>query len=381
MNILISTFGADGGKSGISRYIIKLLEAFNADPRGHRFHVITFEDETDIFCRGENLHPIPMPASLRNPVRCIAWNLTSMASVCRKTKADVLFLPAANRRVAWSVPCPMVGVVHDFSSLHVPGKYDWKRMLYIKRVLPILIRRLDHVVTISSSSKKDIIDFARYGGDITVTPLAADKSQYHPRPKDEEQARVWKQYGFEGPYVLYISRLEHPGKNHVSLIAAFEKVKSSKSIPHKLVLAGSDWNGAEEVHRVAQGCSCADDIIFTGFAKDDILPSLYAGADAFVFPSLYEGFGLPVLEALSCGVPTACSNVSSMPEVAGDAALLFDPKNDGEIATCIDKLLTDRALAARLREDGLKRAEQFSWQATASATLDVLEETAKRKTR
>jgi glycosyltransferase involved in cell wall biosynthesis len=379
MKILVSTFGGDGGKSGISRYILNLLDEFQKLNTDHQFDVITYDDEREIFCPNNRHHAITLPSSLRSPLRNIAWNLSSMGKLCKKTKADVLFLPAANRRVAWTAPCPMVGTVHDFSSLHVTGKYDWKRGFYIKKILPALVRRLDHVITISESSKKDILDYAHYPEDkITITSLAADSAHYHPRNKTEDQKAIWDNLQFKAPYIVYISRLEHPGKNHVALIKAFEKVLQEENLPHYLVLAGSDWNGAEVVHQTAENSPFSSRIIFTGFIEDALLPKLYGGADALVFPSLYEGFGLPVLEALACGIPTACSNTSSMPEVAGDAALLFDPYKIDEIANCIKKIIKDPELADSLSKAGIARAAQFSWKKTAQMTLKVLEQTGKQ---
>jgi len=160
------------------------------------------------------------------------------------------------------------------------------------------------------------------------------------------------------------------------LIRAFTRLKDSEPIPHQLVLAGSDWDRADEVHRVAEASDCAADIVFTGFASTADLPDLYCGADLFVFPSLYEGFGLPVLEAMSCGVPVACSNLSSMPEVAGDAAVLFDPYDEEAIAEAMRSLLTDSEMLGRYARQGLERSKGFSWSVTAARTLEVIRATA-----
>jgi len=276
-----------------------------------------------------------------------------------------------------SLPCPSVGTVHDFSSIHVEGKYDPARMFYIKRVLPFLIRRLTRVLTVSESSKKDIVEYAGVPGEqVTVTPNAADYQLYFPRDKKDVVPQICPKYGIRPPYVLYISRIEHPGKNHAGLIRAFSDLKASEHIPHSLVLTGSDWDRAEEVHRVADKSPYSDDIVFTGFAPTEDIPLLYCGADIFVFPSLYEGFGMPILEAMASGIPVACSNISSMPEVAGDTGILFDPYDEQSITEAMRRLLTDPDLLNVCRERGLERAKKYTWSATAALTLKVLREAA-----
>lgn len=377
----ITTFGGDGGKSGISQYIIHLLKEFEKIQCSEQFEILTYQDEKKIFLpASQNFSILRFPSSFRNPVLNVAWHQLILPYWCKKREYDVLFLPSANRRLPLWVPCPVVGTVHDFSSIHVQGKYDPARNFYITKVLPVLIRQLDKVITVSESSKKDIVEFAQVPEDkIIVTPEAADQEFYYPRDKDESQTLLAKKYAIRSPYLCYVSRLEHPGKNHVRLIEAFQYLKQVKKIPHQLVFAGSDWLGAEEVHRAADKSGCASDIIFTGFFPASDLPHLYSGCDLFVFPSLYEGFGLPILEAMSCGSPVICSNLSSMPEVAGPDALLFDPYSAESISDSILRLLEDDAFRKQYAERNYLRSQSYSWEKTARQTLDVLLQVAKEK--
>jgi len=378
VQIGLTTFGSDGGKSGISRYLISLLREFAHIAEMPALDILTYQHERQIFIPPQAPFTVLDIATVwRNPIMNILWHQTVLPTLCRQRKYDVLFLPAANRRVSFQAPCPTVGTVHDFSSIHVKGKYDPARMFYITRVLPMLVNRLSHVLTVSESSKRDIVEFAGVAPErVTVTPLAADASRY--TPDDPEEALHWMQakYGFTGPYILYIARLEHPGKNHVRLIQAFELLKQRDHIPHKLILAGSDWDRADEIHAAAVKTTCTDEIIFTGFVTEADLPQMYRGAECFVFPSLYEGFGLPVLEAMCCGAPVACANVSSIPEVAGEAAVLFDPYDIDAMAAAISSLISDATKRARYRQLGIARGCQFSWQATAERTLRVMQSVA-----
>ena len=374
LRIGVTTFGGDGGKSGISRYITALLKEFAAMETGAHFDVLVFEEERDVFIPPDS--PFAVHAfgpGRRPPAADILWHLRALPGLCRRLRWDVLFLPAGNRRLPFRVACATAGTVHDFSALHVPGKYDPLRSFYIRKVLPRLVRRLTRVLTVSESSARDIRSFARVPAErITVTPLAADTAVYHPRDAADCARRMGGKYGFEPPYVLYVSRIEHPGKNHVRLIQAFAGLARRLDFPHRLVLAGSDWGRAEEVHRAAAESGLGDRVAFTGFAPPEDVPELLCGASAFVFPSLYEGFGLPVLEAMSCGVPVACSNVSSIPEVAGDAAALFDPLDEAAIAAALQRLLAPGPEAADFARRGLERSRRFSWRRTAEQTLEVL---------
>jgi glycosyltransferase involved in cell wall biosynthesis len=377
MRVGIITFGGDGGKSGISHYIIRLLAEFSVMETDMEFEVIAYANEQDIFIPPKtNLIPVPYGERLRNPVVNVAWHQLELPFVCRKRGYDILFLPAANRRMPYWVPCPTVGTVHDFSSTHVKDKYDPARMFFIKKVTPVLIRKLDMILTVSENSKKDIMNFCGISGDrIVVTPNGVDLSIYSPGDREVAIQIIKNKYHFEPPCFLYVSRIEHPGKNHVRLIQAFDALKKRTKIPHQLILAGSAWSGADEVMKAAEEAQFRQDIKFIGFVAGEDLPNLYRTADIFVFPSLYEGFGMPLLEAMACGTPVVCSNLSSMPEVAGDAALLFDPYDEEDMSAKLQKLVEDDLLRSDLVAKGFNRAKIFSWTSTARQTLDVIAST------
>jgi glycosyltransferase involved in cell wall biosynthesis len=175
--------------------------------------------------------------------------------------------------------------------------------------------------------------------------------------------------------VLYASRLEHPLKNHVKLIEAFGIYKERTKYPHRLVLAGGDSRGADKVKAAAAASSYKNDIFFTGHFPTTSLPELYAGADIVVVPSMYEGFGMGVLEAMASGVPVACARAGSLPETAEHAALYFDPGNAEDIADRMVTLTTNRDIYRECRRLGLERIKSFSWDTCANRTLEIILET------
>ncbi|MBM4153110.1 MAG: glycosyltransferase family 4 protein, partial [Kiritimatiellaceae bacterium] len=293
---------------------------------------------------------------------------------------DVLFCPAANRRLPWKVACPVVGTIHDFSWLHMSGKYDRLRMIYLTRILPQLMSRLDYALSVSECTRRDILANTRLTEDqIFVTPNAMDHTIYNEKTRPDPA--VLTRLGIANkPYILYVSRIEHPGKNHQTLIRAFETLCARGRFEGSLVLAGGNFLGAETVHRLTEASPVRDRIIRTGFVRTSDLPSLFTGAVLFVFPSLYEGFGIPILEAMACGVPVVASNCSSLPEVGGDAVSYFEPSNADALCERLEELLTSEVLRLKRREAGIARACSFSWDRTARQTWNVLRMAAKRST-
>ncbi|MCC6694557.1 MAG: glycosyltransferase family 4 protein [Candidatus Hydrogenedentes bacterium] len=372
MKVLISTLACDAGKSGVGQYLIHLLQELPCLAPDMQFDLLALKDDVRHYVTNPDQFKIlTVGKPYRSPFANLLWQQAALPRICAGKHYDLLFIPAGNRRLPYYVPCPSVGTFHDFAILHVPGKYDRVHTLYNMNLLPALVRKLTMVIADSEFTRRDVITYIKVPEErVSVIPLAASEL-YHPRNKEECSAYVSERYKVRTPYILYISRIEHPGKNHVRLIRAFARFKEKEKTPHQLLLAGSDWSCAEEVHREAAACSASKDIVFTGFVAGDDLPQLYCASDLFVFPSLFEGFGLPILEAMRCAVPVACSNTSSLPEVAGNAALLFDPYDEDAIEDTLRRILTSDSLREELVQAGLVWSKKFGWPETAIKTLEV----------
>ena len=371
LRVGVACFASDEGRSGIGQYLVNVVRRLPELAPTDRFVLFAPRRDRRLW---EGMAPGAMVELVDDrydsPLPSLWWHGAVLPRRLRAHACDAVFLPAGNRRLGVAYGVPSVATVHDLSQLHVPQKYDAARMFYATRVLPILIGRQDRVVTVSSSTRDDVLARTRLGAErISVVPNGVDLSRYSALDADDARERT-RRLGLEQPYLLYVARLEHPGKNHVTLLEAYAQLRAA-GLRHKLVLAGPRWSGAEAIDAAVARLGLAADVVFTGFVDGADLPALYAGATAFVFPSLYEGFGIPLLEAMACGVPSCAANVSSLPEVTGDAALLFEPHAPGAIAATLHRLVTDDVLRARLRARGLKRCAEFTWERSALGVLDA----------
>jgi len=309
----------------------------------------------------------------RFPVRRIAGNPfirlgCDFALQLRRDRVDLL-------HVQYTAPLgcsvPVVVSVHDVSFLEHPEYFPFYRTLQLRLTVRQTIRKAARILTGSEFSRDSIA--RAYGLDpdrITVVPNAAAQC-FHPVPREAARGEMRGRFGMAAPFILSVGDLQ-PRKNHVGLIEAFARlIHARPQLPHHLILAGKDTWFARRVRDAARHSGVADRIRFLGFVSDDDLLQLYNACDLFCFPSFYEGFGLPVLEAMACGAPVVCSNTSAIPEVADGAALFFNPYNPDKITRAMLDLIQHRELQARTRRLGLQRAAHFNWRKTAQQTLEV----------
>ncbi|HEY1801718.1 MAG TPA: glycosyltransferase family 1 protein [Terriglobales bacterium] len=269
--------------------------------------------------------------------------------------ADIFFSPGYNTPL--TCRSPFAFTIHDLSHIYCPENSSPLIRLYYSTILKRSCQRAAHILTVSEFTRRQIMEWAGVSSAKVVNVSCGVDPEYQPSGKA---------YGLPFPYLLCVSnRKGH--KNEIRLIEAFAKARISTQL--HLVFTGQ---ATAEISGCIARHGLTTRVHFTGAVPEDRLPSLYRGAEALVFPSLYEGFGLPVLEAMACGTPVVTANVTAMPEVSAGAALLANPTSVDEIARAIEQIVSDTALRARLREKGLARAAEFSWENTATKVREVL---------
>ncbi len=346
---------------------------------------------------GSLLTPDERLILLRDPTPPSPWDLSALSD----QQVEVLDLPASPFSLHQQVAVPRllarVGAtlyhspyylmpyrpgrpalltVHDLIPLLLPDQSTTRARLLFRWAMTMALRAAHLVIAVSEATRRDLITYFRVPHRRVVTiPEAADPT-FRPRPPAEVSA-LRRKYGLPERYVLYLGS-NKPHKNLVRLIEAWA-LAATRGIGREagvtLVVAGA-WDPRYPEPRQRAESLGLEDVRWLGPVPETDLPALYTGATAFVFPSLYEGFGLPVLEAMACGVPVLCSNASSLPEIAGDAALTFDPADPEAIADALVRVLGDADLRADLRDRGVRRARTFSWERTARETLALYREMA-----
>lgn len=378
MKIGISTSVIQRGKTGVAQYVFALIRRLRSFAPQHQFILFVLNEDLPLFEFARDFAQlVPVAEHWRPAIRNVFWHQWVLPKLVRRHKLDVLHVPSY-RRMLWRKPCATVATIHDLAPFHVAHKYDFLRMFYGRVVAKRLARRQQHVIAISRNTADDIERFFQIPPPrLTVVHNGIDHSRF--RPPEDESARdsVAKRYGITGPFFLYTARLEHPGKNHLRLVEAFEGFEKETGLAWTLVFAGSDWHGADVIHKAILNSGASPRIRCLDFVPDPDLPALYQAADVFVYPSLFEGFGLPPLEAMACGCPVISSSRGSLGEVVGDAARIVDPDNVASMQSALLQVAGDSALRNLLRAKGIARAGSFRWEKTAAQTLQVYENAAK----
>ncbi len=303
-----------------------------------------------------------------NPFRRLGWDLA------RESKADGADLLHVQYTSPLFCDLPLVVTVHDVSYLECPEYFEWARRTQLRYTVARTVERAARVLTVSEFSRNSILNAYDIAPNVVkVVPNAANPA-FRIIGREKALASAREKLGFDAPFVFSVGDLQ-PRKNQIGLIEAFAKMLTAHPhLRHHLVLTGKDTWFAPQVKEAATASGFGDRIHFTGFVTEKRLLHFYNACDCFVFPSFYEGFGLPILEAMACGRAVACSDTSSMPEVADGAGVLFDPRKPEDIARAMSDILLDSSLRGRLERLGAQRATLFSWQSSARTTLDVYHE-------
>lgn len=368
--IFVSMMAYDKGRSGISDYsnnVVKHLASQN------KLDIAILESDLNAFpVKNENINFLPISDKLANPLINMLWHLFILPMKISRQKYDFVFLPAGNRRIFCRYPVFTITTFHDLSQFHIEQKYDKFRMFYIRKVVPFFLKKVEQIVAVSNATKQDIIEF--YGipeNKITVIYNGFNEQKFNNKPAGKSIAEI---LGKNKKYILYVARIEHPGKNHLNLVKAYEKFPDKIKKEYDLVCAGGFKERSEEVLQYAKNSPDSGNINFTGFFPMQDLVDLYKNASVFAMPSFYEGFGIPLVEAMACGIPIACSDRGPLPEVGGKAVLLFDPDDPSDISNKIETILSDEKKRKEIIDSGLDRKKTFDWKQHAESIIKLFED-------
>ena len=300
------------------------------------------------------------------PVRAV-WMQAALPVALKAVSPDICHF--TNYLAPLICHCPYVVTIYDMTVFVTPRYHNLKKLVLDRTLIPGVARRANAIITVSNSARHDILRYLHVPASKVHVIMGGVSPCFRPVTDRATLEAVAVQYGLRRPFFLYVGTIE-PRKNLCRLVQAFGKVRGA-GLPHQLVIVGQTGWHFNPVFEEVRRLGLTNDVIFTGYVPLEHLPALYSMAEVMAFPSLYEGFGLPVLEAMACGTPVLTSRSSSLVEVAGDAALLVDPLSVDEIAAGLCYLHQHPDHADELRRRGIRHASRFTWEATARATLNV----------
>lgn len=322
------------------------------------------------FIHGPNVKGYAFFPPARLPFLIRYWMDHPVRSHIAKHRHDVFFSP--DGFISKDLDVPVVTMVHDVAFLRNPMHITPSIRKFYARWMPIYIAQADHIITVSEFSKKEIM--SGYGvTESRISVVYNGVSEKYSPLSDEEKEATGKTLAAGKPFFVYLGAI-HPRKNILVLIRAFEQFKKNADLDYQLVIAGRPSWYTKEVYKAIESSPCKEDIRLTGFVNAATARLYMGNAVALIYPSRYEGFGLPVIEAMACGTPVMCSNVASLPEVAGDAALLFHPDDVDRICHGMEQLASDQLLRDDLIRKGRLRIKQFSWDKASGEVYDILKQ-------
>ncbi|MDY4901586.1 MAG: glycosyltransferase family 1 protein [Treponema sp.] len=373
MKIGIDTFACNHGRSGLGSYLMSLAGHLVSD---EEIQFEFFGTEIDRFTyTSENQLPFKSVDVMDSLTSELTWHLFKVNKFAKKMNYDGVIYAAGARMMPGKFKVPGITIVNDIVSSYF--KSHSKGMLF--RQLKKGLNNVNCIIVPSKFVKDDLISFGISADKIKIVHNGIDHKIFYPKSELSHENSIVdiKPFAIKKPYIIYASSMQSAEKKHVELIKAFTLFKEKTHLPHRLVIAGSEGLASEEIHKAAFASSAACDIFITGYFPHENFPELYREAEACVFPSVNEGAGLSVLEAMATGIPVACSNSGALQEIAGNNALFFDSDNIEDIADALEKVLTDEECRKNLVTSALKWTEQFSWKKTVNEIVEIVKSVVK----
>lgn len=358
-----------GHRGGVETYDRSLLRALLALDSGDTFVLFLGQEARDASPLADpRLEQLYCPVRSRRRLRRALWEQSRLGRWIAGAGVEVLFCP--HSLLPARCPVPMVQLVHDLQVYDLPENFPWFKRAYLYRRLPSSARRAARVLTVSEFTRQRVLRHLRVPAEKVTAVLEAAPPEFTPRPEAEIVASC-ERHGLRRPYLLSLAT-SHRHKGLDRLVRVFDRLVGERGWDLRLVLGGLPGSGERELRQALATASHPEAVLHVGRLPAEELPALYSGALGYVFPSLYEGFGLPLLEAMACGCPVLSSDAASLPEVAAGAALLYAGDSEAALAQGLVRLAEDPDLRTRLRARGFARAAELSWDLTARETLALL---------
>ena len=369
MKIAVNTrFLLKNKLEGIGRVTYELLRRMVATHPEDEF-IFFFDRKYDSqFIFGNNVIPIVLQPPTRHPILIYTWFEFAVKNALKKYQPDVFF--STDGFCCLGTDVKTVVMVHDIAYAHFPEQVSFFIKKFYQRYQPKYLQKADHVLTVSNFVKKDIIEKIEIAESKIDVVYNGCNESFQPLD-DFSKKEIQKEYSNGQPYFFYVGAV-HPRKNVHRLIEAFDYFKNKTNAPHQLLIAGRFAWQTGKVKSAYDDAKHQKEIQFLGFVSEEVLSKLMASAFALVYPSMFEGFGLPLLEAMNCDVPVITSNVSSMPEVAGDAGILIDPNKVDEIVKAMLGIFKKEGLRDEMIEKGRRQRAKFDWNQSAEKVYQVL---------
>lgn len=356
--------------TGIGRVLINVLEELakqHPEDEYILFRNFDFKDYDVLSCYN-NIQIVDVPYTKESTWKNIFWHQWLFQKLLKKYKCNIAYIPNFTL-LLWKA-VPTIVSIHDLIEYNVPEKFSKLRMFYRKGICdPLMAMRSDHILTVSQSSFNDIVAYLKVKpSKITLTLNASDKKIFKRYEKGEVEAAI-SEYGLEyKKYLLFVGTIDYPGKNIKTVIEAFFELKAKENLnDFKLVIIGKKGYNSEVIYDFVNSSPYKNEVIFTGYLKDEDLPKYYAGASIMLYLSLFEGFGLPVLEAMSCATPVVCSNTSCFPEIVQELDVMVSPTDVVDVENKILKLLNDNDYYNYISGKCYEKSLMYSWASSAKS--------------
>ncbi|WP_372935538.1 glycosyltransferase family 4 protein [Mariniphaga sediminis] len=372
MRIAVNTRLLLKGKlEGIGWFSFETLRRITQNHPEHQFIFIFDRPYSEDFIFSKNIIPVVIGPPARHPILFYLWFEYQIPRVLKKYKADLFLSPDGYLSLKTKVP--QLAVIHDINFVHRPKDFPWIIEKYYNRFFPEFARKATRIATVSNYSKEDIIRSFNVERDKIDVVFDGVNESFQPLPS-EKQNRIRQEYTGGAPYFLFVGAL-NPRKNVTGLLKAFEAFKKEKGGTEKLLIVGGQMHKTGEIFETWKNMHFKNDVVFTGRVSTSALHSIFGSALALTFVPFFEGFGIPIAEAMSAGIPVICSNTTSMPEVGGNAALYVDPFDIKQITDAMLNISGDPLLRKELIAKGFEQKKKFSWDKTARLLWESIERT------